>query len=162
MLEQKLMERYGLSQKQANNAVCTTSARRIIEVFAEESGLLERSVVSMVESANNEILRAEIMKKDAKEQAKQNEQTRKNLLMEREKLNEEKKAFKILRDDLLSVETAEAKDRIRLLEIFKKNVSVHTPQNNTAFIAGCAAILAGFAKNSNEPAQIIDNYIGDN
>ena len=48
-----------------------------------------------------------------------------------------------IRKELERCETPEAKDRIRLAELFKKDVHVDTKYDNTAFIVALGAIYAG-------------------
>lgn len=46
-------------------------------------------------------------------------------------------------DKLTECETAEARDKVRMLKIYKDSVDVDTKYDNTAYIAGVGAILAG-------------------
>lgn len=63
-------------------------------------------------------------------------------------------------ESVLQVETSEARDKVRLLEMFKQTVNDNasakgvqfTPQNQTAFITACGNILSGTQFVMNAPA----------
>lgn len=45
--------------------------------------------------------------------------------------------------ELSNLETAEARDRLKLAQLFANSVKVETKYDNTAFIVGMAALLSG-------------------
>lgn len=60
-----------------------------------------------------------------------------------EAIEERERKVRELSTALKEAQTEEARDRIRLAEYFKDNCEINTKYDNTAFINGLAAILAG-------------------
>lgn len=60
-------------------------------------------------------------------------------------LNEHEAVIAELEDELGRMETPEARDRFRMYKIYRRDVeeTIKSPQNNTAFIAASATLLAG-------------------
>ena len=87
-----------------------------------------------------DILKAE---KDLDEIKRACERARRFWSRDLEALKELERTLRELSATLQEAQTEEAKDRIRLAEYFKANCERNTKYDNTAFINGLAAILAG-------------------
>lgn len=68
---------------------------------------------------------------------------RRRLSCKQEAIEKRERTVRELSAKLQEAQTEEAKDRIRLAEYFKANCEISTKYDNTAFINGLAAILAG-------------------
>lgn len=160
-LKQKLMENYKLTEKQAEQAVGLTNVHRILETLAMEEGLLEKVAVEDIRRREEDIARRERELANAKSRFYNHE-----IREAREKLREEeyqhRKEFDRLKDlerleaQIAALETPEAKDRLRMYEMFKQDVYVQTPQNNSVYIAGLASILTGTAIWNFDPDALAD------
>lgn len=139
-LIQRYQERFGVTQAAATSSINSNGVQRVLTILAEEQGLLSKVVSDEIERKTREaqslMTQAQEREATAREKIKEADWTR-------EELYEQLQKSKSMYESLQSVETVEAKDRVRLLQIYKDTVDVQTPQNNTAFIAGCAAILSG-------------------
>lgn len=142
-----LMQEYGLTRKAAEHSFNTESVQRIITIFGKNMGILQEVVLEQLvrreREATEKLEQARTIERENEKQRK--EMARREVMNERrgreaQALLEEANKF---REELRQVETPEARDKLRLLEIFKDNSDIRTPQNNTMFIAGCAAILSG-------------------
>lgn len=140
LLASRLVEKYGMTGKAAEQALKGSTIQRVLEILAEESGIVERIALDSLR----------IREKAVEEKARdaESERTKAAYLYSKaqDKQMQAQRALDELEaifNELRNYETAEARDRVRLLQLFKDSVDVKSPQNNTAFIAGCASILSG-------------------
>lgn len=168
VLRQRLQRRYRLSEKEAERIIKSPSINKVLAVFAEEQDLVNKVRLDNLEFREhelqerqksldryeNEIRNREYKCRDAYskvDEVKFEEMKRlEEIEATKAKLEEEHKALR-------EVETAEARDRLRMFQIFKEAVNIETPQNNTAFIAGCAIILSGESFTLGQGFGVYDN-----
>lgn len=138
-LVNRFMEEYGLRELQARQAVNSTSCVRLLNLLAKEQGLLDESTAVALTSERERL-----------------EQEREQALAETARLQEERRKteaakaaaeraaaeLKEMRDglaqDLDGLETAEMRDRVRALHLFRKMT-----REDVDRLTECAAILAG-------------------
>lgn len=149
-LKEKLMENYGLSEKQAELKVNSETAKMIVETLGKEAGLLEALVTPFVKEQEDKARSREVeldnyhyrlRDREAKLQREQKE-----FAEQAEQMKEEYKRLRQIRQDILLTETPEAKDRRRMYEVFKRDVEKMgqlQEESKRAYIEGLVAILTG-------------------
>lgn len=139
-LIQKIVDVCGVSQQIAKNAVESVSVQRVITALASEQGLLDKVVIESIEQREADVSARE---HEVHRERVYLENKERELEIWRKDLTEYGKRLEQLEYNLKQFESNEMRDRVRLLEIYKETVDVETSQNNTYYIAGCAAILSG-------------------
>ena len=154
VLAEEISQRTGQGYKATLQKVKSDTVRLVLEVLAENQGLLEKTVICEADEMRKEIkaelseARKATMEANRRERAVQNRERSlecryRELEKERKRLKEMELGLYSLKEKILQPETPEGRDRLRLLQIFSDSVNVVTNQNNTAYIAGCASILSG-------------------
>lgn len=144
VLEQEFITRYHLTPNAAKSALSGITVTRVLEIFAEKMDVISEAALCSLHDREEAVQKAEMKIIDTKEELAQRGGKIRRLESEaadRLKAAEEKESE--YQNNIRNVETAEARDRLRLLEIFKQNVEIETPQNNSVYIAGVASILSG-------------------
>lgn len=147
ILTHRISERYSLSLGNARQMVNSNAASHIIETLANEAGLLDEVVKMNLESRERHCRESANWVQEEKEKIRQekikNEDEKFRLGNEKIELEKKRRELEQLEAKLKTCETPEARDRMRLYEIFKSDVELETPQNNSVYIAGLASILIG-------------------
>lgn len=164
-MKRRLMEKYSISEAQAITVLKGQGVQRVITILAEENGLIDKAskwaITEAIYSAKEAEKRANEQNEkylDAKRKLRPVEEERNELSKEQRELEESRREFEESKaewqekyeaqkreiQELQQLETAEARDRVRMAMIFKENVdgSQRSPQNQTVYIAGLASILA--------------------
>lgn len=144
-LKQKLMENYGMSAKEADYAINKRYTSMVLETLMKENGLLEQLVVPFVKKCESDMREAQNEARDIRARIRHREcvlvENEKKLEAERKEIEALAQELKGLQENLTEAETPEMRDRLRAYNIFKQDVKLKTPQNNSVYIAGLASIL---------------------
>lgn len=152
------MTEFGLSRGNAVQTFNSAGVQRIIAIFGKEMGIVEDVAREQLENreriAQEKLNEAERIRlanyrkendlSNREAEIKRLERKAQTIIKDaKEEADKVREEASKVREEMERVETPEARDRLRLLAIFKNTVDVQTPQNNTMFIAGCASILSG-------------------
>lgn len=147
LLEQQIADRYGVKKASVHNSMQTTTARRIIETMALNLDLVSDAVLSSITEREEAVEAREAELTIKSRQLMHAQCDADNLYSKAQRMmkeaEEKEQATQQILDSICQAETPEARDRLRLLEIFKQSVEIETPQNNSVYIAGMASILSG-------------------
>ena len=147
LLKEKLIQNYGISEFRAKQIMESQTLARLIEIFAQENGLIESCVAPLVEKQKEDLER-----KIAQEKTLNHELLKRQAEIEIEKfrLDEKKKQLDKQRAELeemekriTAAETPEERDRQRRYEMYKRDAIIQSTQNASVYNAGLASILSG-------------------
>lgn len=143
----RLIGRYGMSEKTADNVIQNKNVIRIFEIVAMEDGLL------------TDAARESLNMREAALQKREEELAAKVREAERMKMAAETKCREV--DDIIAqaeeikrrnedidrvipeLETGEARDKLRMLKLYDSLVETVGGKNTAAYIKGIASILGG-------------------
>lgn len=96
-------------------------------------------------SAHEAVKRMQTAQASVKMQEQWLEREKKAVREHEQRVEAREQELQQLEDKVLQIETTEARDRLKLYELFKRDFgnNIRTTQNNTAFIAASGALLAG-------------------
>ena len=143
-LARKLMAA-GASKQQVNSAV----VKIMLAVLADSENAFD--AVEEFRRIKSDLQEELVKASNAKYRANEREREADKKKQEYEKLLSETKEYELNID---AIETAEARDRFRLAEYFKKNVTTKNVYQETEYIKGLSGILSGVeAKKGEDDVQ---------
>ena len=159
LLKEKMMEYYGMTENAARNMLSSKTASKILEVLASEAGFIEKLAFTKAEeeaalleakATNLRIAQEEVESSD-----REYREDKVAVAKLRSKYEADLKDLQNTKSDLLQMETADARDKIRMYERYKADTAglEMTPQNQTAYIFGLASILSGMPIWNFQPKQ---------
>ena len=131
-LLKRYCEFYDCDERSAREVLDSWQGYRLLKLLATDAGLLEEGVLDPLERTKEQL--------EADRQALELE--RKNLKEERAELDSYMKSIEATQNRVL--ETAEMRDRVRAMEIFRYAMNPKNKEEKLAVIEGCARILTGW------------------
>lgn len=101
-----------------------------------------REIADLKEAAGRELSKARSIRRQAEFELQQAKQAKLDVESQRHSLEEYVQVFT---ESLKKCESAEGRDRMKAAQMYCETVTINTAYDNTAFIRGLAAILAGQA-----------------
>lgn len=133
-------ERFKISEASARSKVMSKGAQMVLTVLFENSGSIDSAAVAEMEQ--RKVSLNALAEDLARDKVELDIEIRK-FDEQKEKIEQEKKEFYDLREQLQKAETAEARDRIRLLDVYNSIVGgINKTIDYKSYIAGAVSILS--------------------